>query len=185
MASATVAGPTLVDGCRHDPDLPFRHDLVPLYLLSDHIHFGPQVDSPKHSLRGTLHPILAPSSRSITVSVHAFVVMPDHVHLLLTPGEDVTLERTVQFVKGTFSFRLKRKLGYGREVWASGYHDERIRSAQHCHEVMEYIERNPVVRGLSKSPQGFPFGSSSLRWTMDGLPQWLKPPPIVVTFSAV
>lgn len=48
--------------------------------------------------------------------LHAFVVMPDHVHLLLTPGDEVTLERTVQFVKGTFSFRLKREFGYGREV---------------------------------------------------------------------
>jgi REP element-mobilizing transposase RayT len=38
--------------------------------------------------------------------LHAFVVMPDHVHLLLTPSPEISLERAVQFVKGGFSYRL-------------------------------------------------------------------------------
>ncbi|HEV2578823.1 MAG TPA: transposase [Acidobacteriaceae bacterium] len=37
--------------------------------------------------------------------LHAFVVMPDHIHLLLTPNE-ITLERAVQLIKGGFSRRL-------------------------------------------------------------------------------
>jgi putative transposase len=40
--------------------------------------------------------------------LHEFVVMPNHVHLLVTPAENVTLERLVQFIKGGFSFRATR-----------------------------------------------------------------------------
>ena len=41
--------------------------------------------------------------------LHAYVVMPDHFHLLLTPGQDITVERAMQFIKGGFSFRLKKQ----------------------------------------------------------------------------
>jgi putative transposase len=54
--------------------------------------------------------------------LHAYVVMPDHVHLLITP-RDVTLERTMQLIKGGFSHRLASKL----PVWQRGFTDHRIR----------------------------------------------------------
>jgi putative transposase len=38
--------------------------------------------------------------------LHEFVIMPDHIHLLITPAEDISLERAIQFIKGGFSFRL-------------------------------------------------------------------------------
>jgi REP element-mobilizing transposase RayT len=41
--------------------------------------------------------------------LHEFVVMPDHLHLILTPN-GITLERAMQFVKGGFSFQLNKKL---------------------------------------------------------------------------
>lgn len=107
--------------------------------------------------------------------IHAFVVMPDHVHLLLTPGEEVTLERAVTFVKGTFSFRMKKELGYLYEVWGEGYRDQRIRSVEHCAGVLRYIEMNPVRRGLVRTPRDFAYSSASGRWRMNPLPQWLKP----------
>jgi len=39
-------------------------------------------------------------------ALHAFVVMPEHVHLLLTPAPEVALEKVAQLIKGVFSFRL-------------------------------------------------------------------------------
>lgn len=59
--------------------------------------------------------------------LHAFVVMPDHFHIILTPSEGVTLERCVQYVKGGFSFRAKREIGIQRGLWQPKYHDRRIR----------------------------------------------------------
>src|SRR5271156_2583959 len=54
--------------------------------------------------------------------LHAFVVMPDHIHLLLTPAKDISIERAMQFIKGGFSFQLKSKLG----AWQPGFTLRRI-----------------------------------------------------------
>jgi len=54
--------------------------------------------------------------------LHSFVVMPDHVHLLLTPAPDVSREKAVQLIKGGFSFRLKSKM----DVWERSYDSRRI-----------------------------------------------------------
>jgi putative transposase len=51
-------------------------------------------------------------------SLHEFVVMPDHFHLLITPRE--SLERAMQLIKGGFSFRAKRELGFMHEIWQPG-----------------------------------------------------------------
>ena len=47
--------------------------------------------------------------------LHEFVLMPDHFHLLITPTE--TLERALQLIKGGFSYRAKKELGFMREIW--------------------------------------------------------------------
>src|ERR1035438_6201643 len=44
--------------------------------------------------------------------VHDFVVMPDHVHVLLTVGAEPTIEKAMQLIKGGFSYRLKKECGY-------------------------------------------------------------------------
>ena len=44
--------------------------------------------------------------------LHDFVIMPNHVHLLTTVSGESTIERAVQLVKGGFSYRLKREVGY-------------------------------------------------------------------------
>jgi len=41
-------------------------------------------------------------------ALHEFVIMPDHLHLLLTPGADISLERALQLIKGGFSYRLRK-----------------------------------------------------------------------------
>jgi len=51
--------------------------------------------------------------------LHAYVVMPDHLHLLLTPFDSV--EKSVQFIKGGFSFRAKRELEWNGEIWQPGF----------------------------------------------------------------
>jgi len=57
--------------------------------------------------------------------LHDFVIMPDHVHLLITVSGDSTIERVMQFIKGGFSYRLKRELGYLGEVWQRGFSELR------------------------------------------------------------
>ena len=53
--------------------------------------------------------------------VHEFVLMPNHLHILLTPSSNVALERAMQFIKGGFSHRAGKELGITREIWQRGY----------------------------------------------------------------
>jgi putative transposase len=80
--------------------------------------------------------------------LHAFVVMPEHVHLLLTPANNVTIEHAVQLIKGGYSHSLGDILGRKREVWQRGFTDHRIRDALDFINHQNYIHRNPVERKL-------------------------------------
>src|SRR4051812_47222232 len=70
--------------------------------------------------------VLKTQAEKQRMSVHEFVVMPNHIHLVITPAADVSLEKAMQFVKGGFSFRAKKELGFSGEVWQEGYTEKRI-----------------------------------------------------------
>ena len=89
--------------------------------------------------------------------VHDFVAMPDHVHLLFAVHEDMAIERAVQFVKGGFSYRLKKEVGYAGEVWQRGFSDVRIEDRESFLRHRDYIAQNPVKRGLVDTPAEFPY----------------------------
>src|SRR5437879_3675005 len=103
--------------------------------------------------------------------VHEFVVMRDHFHLLFTPAPSVTLERAMQLIKGGFSFRYGKARGYRGVVWQRSYHDRRIRNADECSAVREYIRQNPVKAGYVSEPADYVYGSASGRYEIDDLPQ--------------
>jgi putative transposase len=87
--------------------------------------------------------------------LHAFVVMPDHVHLILTP-QDITLERAVGFIKGGFSHRLASKV----PVWRRGFTDHRIRDVADMEARRAYLHMNPVRGGLVESAEHYPYSSA-------------------------
>jgi putative transposase len=89
--------------------------------------------------------------------VHDFVIMPDHVHLLLTVGSEMTIERAMQLIKGGFSYRLKKELGYAGEVWQRGFSEVRVDGKESFLQHREYIAENPVKAGLVSSPEEYPF----------------------------
>ncbi len=68
------------------------------------------------------------SHRGEAYLLHAFVLMPDHFHLLISPSE--ALEPVVQLIKGGFSYRAKKELGSNAEIWQRGFADHRIRDAE-------------------------------------------------------
>ena len=105
--------------------------------------------------------------------LHEFVVMPNHFHLLITPLASFTLERAMQFIKGGFSFRAKKELGFIHEIWQTSFYDHRVRDEGEYLRFRHYIHMNPVRRGLVSSPEEFPFSSVKLR--LDEVPQRLKP----------
>ena len=97
--------------------------------------------------------------------LHAFVIMPDHFHALITPAPDVSLEKAMQFIKGGFSFRLKSKL----DVWMRSFNESQIMSEEKFVSCVRYIEENPVRRGLAQTPDAYPF-SSAAHGSLDPMP---------------
>jgi putative transposase len=94
--------------------------------------------------------------------LHDFVIMPDHLHLLMTLPGDVTIEKAMQLIKGRFSYRLKREFGYRGEVWQRGFSEVRIRDRQSFSQHREYIVQNPVKAGLVDSAEDWPYCYSYL-----------------------
>lgn len=90
--------------------------------------------------------------------LHAYVVMPDHVHLLITPV-GITIERAVGLIKGGFSHRLDSK----RIVWQRSFQDHRCRDAKDFLVHKRYILMNPVRAGLVSRPHLFRFSSAYRR----------------------
>lgn|SRR5262249_17261310 len=105
--------------------------------------------------------------------LHEFVIMPDHFHLLITPIE--SLERSLQLIKGGFSYRARKELGFVGEVWQPSYHDRRVRDIQEYRAFQEYIHMNPVKRMMVAAPAEYIYCSARPEFALDGLPQRLKP----------
>jgi putative transposase len=89
--------------------------------------------------------------------VHDFVVMPDHVHLLITLSDQLTIEQAMQLIKGGFSYRVKKEHGYSGEVWQRGFWELRVEDQDSFARHREYIAQNPVRKGLVDTPDEFPF----------------------------
>ena len=107
--------------------------------------------------------------------LHAFVVMPDHIHLLLTVTDGLTLERVMQFIKGGFSHEAGRLAGSTEPFWQKSFVDRRVRDSAECVKVVEYIYQNPVRAGLVGSAEEFTYSSLNPHFYIDELPQRLKP----------
>ena len=106
--------------------------------------------------------------------LHEFVVMPDHLHVLLTPAPDISLEKAVQFVKGGFSFRVNKELGYRWEVWQQSFTEHRVKNAADYAQHRDYIRMNPVRAGLVRAAEDYPFSSAAIA-DLDLCPPGLKP----------
>jgi putative transposase len=107
--------------------------------------------------------VLRSTMRTKRIVVHDFVVMPNHVHLLMTVPGEMSLEKAMQLIKGGFSFRASREFGFRGEIWQRGFSDVRVNDEQGFEQHREYIENNPVKAGLTNSPEEYPYGSVYLK----------------------
>jgi putative transposase len=107
--------------------------------------------------------------------LYEFVIMPDHVHLLLTAKSDVTLERAMQFIKGGFSHRFMKETGSRMEIWQRSFTHHRIRDGMDFAKHRRYIHLNPVRAGLVEFPKDYPYSSAHSGFAVDEAPQRLKP----------
>ena len=103
--------------------------------------------------------------------LHEFVIMPDHIHALLTPAEEISLERAMQFIKGGFSFRMNER----GSIWQPSFTNHRIRDWEDYARHRDYIWMNPVRARLAGQPEEYPYSSAAGELRMDPAPQGLAP----------
>lgn len=99
--------------------------------------------------------------------LHAFVLMPEHLHILITPSETASLERALMMIKGGASYAIKKALLYSFPIWMKGYHDRWIRDSHEYRKRKQYIELNPVKARLAQAPEDYRWGSASGKYALD------------------
>jgi putative transposase len=99
---------------------------------------------------------LEQARRKYGFCVIGYVVMPEHVHLLLTEPDQSTLAAALQALKQSVSQQL---IGHHGHFWQARYYDFNVFSTAKRIEKLKYIHRNPVKRGLVEKPEDWPWSS--------------------------
>jgi putative transposase len=107
--------------------------------------------------------------RGNSYQLHAYVVMPDHFHAILSPQDSI--ERAMQNNKGGFSFRARQAFNWKHNIWQAGFSDHRIRDAADWERHIAYMRHNPVKNKLCSSSDDYRY----LAVNLDPIPQRLKP----------
>ena len=108
------------------------------------------------------------------VQVHDYVIMLDHVHLLLTTYGDITGGEAMQKLQRSFAEELASNFGYDGEVWENTFHCDEIKTAEECARSVQKIHSNPVRVGFCEKPSQYRLSSKSSRWVLDPLPENLR-----------
>ena len=106
--------------------------------------------------------ILHGESERRSYDLHAWVVMPNHVHVLWEPH--ARLPEIMMWLKGTTARRANRILGLrGEPFWQDEFYDHWIRTEEEMSAVTAYVEDNPVKAGLARCSADWPWSSAYLR----------------------
>jgi putative transposase len=93
--------------------------------------------------------------------VHAYVLMTNHVHLLVTPEQERSLPLMMQAMGRNYVQRLN--VGYQRTgtLWEGRYKASLVQSDYYLLACQRYIELNPVRAGIVAAPGDYPYWATS------------------------
>jgi putative transposase len=95
--------------------------------------------------------------------LHAYVIMPNHVHVLLTPR--IAPAKLMQSIKGASAREANKILGIsGRPFWQHESYDHQVRTPEEFGKIRRYIENNPVKAGLAATPEAYRWSSAWSGW---------------------
>jgi putative transposase len=93
------------------------------------------------------------------LAIHAYVLMPNHVHLLATPAERETLPRVMQALGRRYVRRFNDRHGRTGTLWEGRYRSTLIEIDRYLLACMRYVEMNPVRAGLVNEPGHYRWSS--------------------------
>ncbi len=102
---------------------------------------------------------LAEACAQQQVDVHAYVLMPNHVHLLLTPSRAGGISKVMQSVSGRYAQYVNSTYRRTGTVWGGRYRSTIVDPHDYLLRCMCYIELNPVRSGLVTHPNEYPWSS--------------------------
>jgi putative transposase len=108
------------------------------------------------SARRTFETALERVRRSYQLYVYGYVVMPEHVHLLLSEPQHDALAGALKSLKQGVARLL---IGDAEHFWQKRYYDFNVRNYRQFVEKLRYIHRNPVKSGLCQGPRDWEWGS--------------------------
>lgn len=93
----------------------------------------------------------------------AWVVMPNHIHVLITRFVNYELSDIMQSLKSITAHKANKSLRRSGEFWMPEYFDRYMRTTEHYERTIKYIENNPVKARLCSRPEDYPFSSAWFR----------------------
>jgi len=98
-------------------------------------------------------------SRKFGCDIHAYMLMTNHVHLLVTPRAEGAIGRMMQSIGGSYTFYVNETYERTGTLWEGRYRSATIDSERYLLTCMRYIELNPVRAGLLTRPENHPYSS--------------------------
>ncbi|MFT5659347.1 MAG: putative transposase [Gammaproteobacteria bacterium] len=95
------------------------------------------------------------------LQIHAYVLMPDHVHLLASPGEEKSISKTLQSLGRNYVQHFNDNYENEGTLWEGRYRATVLDPAEYLLKCSRYIELNPVRSGLVKNPKDYKWSSYS------------------------
>ena len=130
------------------------------YFLTTHCAFGTK---PFEERQGSLAfmDIFKEKHDKFNLRLFAYVIMPNHVHILLQLPENVDISNLMNHINGASSRRVNSVLNDRYEnIWQGGFHDEIIRSATDFGNKVNYVHENPVSKNLVEKAIDYEFSSA-------------------------
>ncbi len=93
--------------------------------------------------------------------LHAYVLMPDHLHLVITTSDRFPIGRVIGLIKGRFAHRWNRSSDAVGSVWQGRFHERALRSPDAMRSAIEYVHMNAVVAGMVDQPQDYRWSSAA------------------------
>jgi putative transposase len=99
-------------------------------------------------------------SRRNGLKTFAYCLMPNHVHLVVVPGDVDAMHRTLRAVHSQFAQRINRMRGITGHLWQGRYHSSTL-DVPHFLHAIRYVEQNPVRAGLTTQAEHYPWSSAA------------------------
>jgi len=96
----------------------------------------------------------------IRYRLFAWVVMPNHVHTLMSRFDENELRNILHSIKSYTAHEANKILGRVGQFWIEDYFDRFMRNQRHFERTVRYIENNPVKAGLCREPGDWPYSSA-------------------------